>query len=95
MAGNKNSGPGKGKTNNPNGRCKGSQNKVTTEIKTKIVQLFEGYSQTQMHEDLQSLEPVERLKVMTGLVNFIIPRINHNINEQTEPIVIKGITFDK
>lgn len=88
-------GPGKGNTNNPNGRPKGTQNKVTNDIKQKIVQLFEDYSITQMQDDLKSLDSIERLKVMTGLVNFIIPRINHNINEQTEPIVIKGITFDK
>ena len=29
-------GPGKGKTNNPNGRTKGTQNKISAEIKERV-----------------------------------------------------------
>lgn len=85
----------KGQSGNASGRPKDSPNKVTSETKEKFQELVNAYDLDQMKKDLMSLEPAERLKIISGLLNYFIPKQNYNINEQVDPIEIKGITFDK
>ena len=50
----------KGQTGNPNGRPKGSQNRVTTELKNWINKLIDD-NKEQFESDLSVLEPKDRL----------------------------------
>jgi hypothetical protein len=68
-------GPGKGKTNNPNGRPQGSVNKDVAPLREKFQQLLDGYSIEKMLDDLDSLEPQERLRVVTGLAEYLVPKL--------------------
>ena len=74
------------------GRPKGSKNKVTAEVKEKFQQLVDSYSLAQMKIDLMELKPSERLRVMTDLLDFFIPKLNrtdHSLNNGDERIVIQ------
>lgn len=57
---------------NRNGRKKGTPNKVTTEIRTKIEALI--YEQTEnINEDLMKLTPKDRVRAYTELLKYVIP----------------------
>jgi len=58
------------------GRPKGSRNRAGSEVKDRFQQLVDSYSLEQMKIDLMELEPGERLRVMTGLLDFFIPKLN-------------------
>lgn len=83
------------------GKQKGTCNKVTIAVKEKFKQLMDDYDIEQMKEDLRSLEPSERLKIVSTLSNYLIPKQTHNINEQKEPpnLVFENVStnynFDK
>lgn len=58
------------------GRQKGTGNIATKPIKDKVVQLIEGYSIDAMQRDLNDIEkPEDRLKILMGLMEFVIPKI--------------------
>ena len=57
----------KGKTNNPNGRPKGSPNKVTSDVKAFITDIIESNRET-IVSDLQALEPYQRLTILERLM---------------------------
>lgn len=79
--------PKKGVVNNPKGRAKGSQNKNIAPIRSKIAQLLSQYSLEQMKSDLDSISPDERLKIVSGLIGFVIPRRQkEDINYEIKPI---------
>lgn len=66
----------KGQSGNPNGRPKGSENKVSSTVKEKIEQLLEGYPIEKMQEDLNSLKnPKDRLNIALSLMEFITPKM--------------------
>lgn len=87
--------PHPGTVNNAAGRPKGSVNKNTKPIKEAVKKLLESYSPEEMIKDLRALEPAERLKIITGLLNYTIPKIQHNINDNVEVAKVIGITFIK
>ena len=62
---------GKGKTNNPNGRPKGSPNKVTSDVKAFIADVIESNRET-IISDLQALEPYQRLTILERLMRYVI-----------------------
>jgi hypothetical protein len=77
--------------NSSNGRPKGSRNKTSAEVREKFQQLVDSYSLSQMKADLMELEPGERLRVMTGLLDFFIPKLNrtdHSMTIGDERIII-------
>ena len=79
--------PKKGVVNNPKGRAKGSQNKNIAPIRSKIAQLLSQYSLEQMKSDLDSISPDERLKIVSGLIGFVIPRRQkEDVNYEIKPI---------
>jgi hypothetical protein len=52
---------------------------------------MEHYSIEQMKADLMQLEPHERLKIMTGLLDFFMPKLNrtdHSLSKDNETITI-------
>jgi hypothetical protein len=57
------------------GRTKGTTNKDVAPIREKFAQLLEGYSIELMTKDLKSIEPAERLRIVTGLAEFIVPKL--------------------
>ena len=70
---------------------KGAQTKSTKEIKDRIQQLMESYDEKKMIADLKSLKPPDRLKIMTGLLEYILPKLNKtdfNINTEKDEIII-------
>ena len=70
--------PKKGVVNNPKGRAKGSQNKNIAPIREKFQQLLDSYPIELMMKDLKSLEAVERLRIVTGLAEFIVPKLQRS-----------------
>lgn len=72
----------KGHTNNPNGRPKGTPNKVTSEIKTWLAELLEE-SHDQIKSDLKAVDPEARLRLLFSLLPYIIPK-QQTISEKTQ-----------
>jgi hypothetical protein len=57
------------------GRPKGAINKSTATIREKVQQLLDQYSIDKMVKDINSLEPKERLQILSGLLEFSIPKL--------------------
>ena len=55
------------------GRAKGTPNKTTTDLKTWVAFILDG-GREQFEQDLRNLEPPERVKVFTGLLNYVLPK---------------------
>lgn len=69
------------------GRKKGTSNKDTAPIKAKVAQLLSEYSLEQMKSDLDSISPAERLKIVSGLIGFVLPKKQtEDINYEIKPI---------
>lgn len=64
----------KGKTNNPNGRPKGTPNRVTTTIRNWLVELING-NREQIEKDLKRLEPKDRLAFIEKLLPYLLPKV--------------------
>lgn len=67
--------PKKGETNNPNGRPKGTPNKVTTELKTWVQKLIDN-NRSQLEKDLKQLEPKDRWAVIERLMSYTLPKMS-------------------
>lgn len=84
----------KGMTNNPAGRPKGSENKVTQAMKERIQLLFdENFDQLQ--EDIKGLEPKDRVKAITDLLPYLLAKNNNTNISTNEQQVIKLIGIDQ
>ena len=57
------------------GREKGTPNKVTASIREKFEQLLDGYGIDQMVKDLRSLSPKDRMTIISGLAEYIVPKL--------------------
>ena len=67
----------KGKSGNPNGRCKGAENKATKEIKEAYKMLIEANipNLTLWLERVAETEPKEALKYLSSLSEYVIPKL--------------------
>jgi len=63
----------KGHTNNPNGRPKGSPNKLTSDMRGWLTAIIDK-NRKQMEKDLKALEPKERLQMLEKLMQYVIPK---------------------
>jgi hypothetical protein len=71
---------------------KGATNLANREVKEKFHQLLDSYPVEQMIEDLQELKPRERLSMITGLLEYFMPKLNKTdwgISNNNEPIIIQ------
>lgn len=57
------------------GRVKGTPNKVTAPIREKFEQLLDEYGIDQMVEDLRALSPKDRMTIISGLAEYIVPKL--------------------
>ena len=55
------------------GRQKGTPNKINSDLKEWITSIINN-GQSQFIDDLRQLEPKERVKVYTGLLNYVLPK---------------------
>ena len=62
-----------GKSGTPNGRPKGARNHATSDLVKRIGQILDKNTK-QLQKDLESLQPVERVKAITGLIGYVIPK---------------------
>ena len=79
----------KGQTGNPNGRPKGTPNKVTSDMKEKV-RLFIESNFNQIQKDFAQLEPRERVTLYERMLKYIIPQKVENelIESEPEPKII-------
>ena len=72
------------------GRKKGTPNKVTGTVKEWLAALIDR-NRVQMEEDLQRLEPRERLAVLEKFMQYIVPKPKTELavtsDRQQEPII--------
>jgi len=66
--------PIKGTTNNPNGRPKGTPNKLTKEIRQSLKNAIGGHIE-QIGKDLDERPTKDRLEILTRLLAFILPKV--------------------
>ena len=63
----------KGKTNNPNGRPKGTPNKITADMRGWLTAVIDK-NRKQMERDLKKLDPKDRLQILEKLMQYVIPK---------------------
>jgi hypothetical protein len=86
-------------TGNP-GRPKGARNKSTLLIRDRIQGLFDTNFET-IQDDLESLEPKDRLKFLSDLLPYLAPKLQStnysqtldldNLNEEEINVLIKNV----
>ena len=76
----------KAKRQKAGGRAKGTQNKVTREIKDFYKELIEK-NLHQIETDLIELSPKDRLEIILKLSEFIIPKMQRNQIESTHLLI--------
>ena len=64
----------KGQTGNPFGRPKGSPNKTTSQIRRAFSTLVSDNIE-QLQQDIDALEPKERINYIIKMAEFIIPKL--------------------
>lgn len=77
----------KGKTNNPNGRPKGTPNKTTSTVRAWLLEVING-NREQFLQDFQALKPAERVEVLLKLLPYLLPKV-------VNPDEVEGAAFTK
>ena len=63
------------------GKPKGAKNKSTLQIRDRIQTLFDDNFET-IQDDLESLEPRDRLKFLTDLMPYLMPKLQSTTYSQ-------------
>jgi hypothetical protein len=80
-----------GRTNNPNGRPAGSANKTSREIR-QIISSIITQNIDRIQDDIDSLDPKDRLTFMEKLLQYTIPRLQATSIHTIEPEPIEPKT---
>lgn len=81
----------KGVTNNPNGRPKGSPNKITAELREFVCDIL-SENRELIRQDLQVVEPQQRLAFYEKLLQYALPKCANttiHLNDDDDKKVIK------
>jgi len=73
----------KGKTNNPKGRPRGAQNKVTKELRVLVKEFLER-KMTDIDTVFDELQPREKAKFITDMLGFSLPKYQM-LEKEPEP----------
>ena len=70
------------------GRKKGTPNKITGDLKEWVSDLL-NTNRRQFEEDLKELLPVERVKILSGMFNYVMPKqqsltIDEQVDKETQ-----------
>lgn len=70
------------------GRKKGTPNKITGDLKEWVSDLL-NENRRQFEEDLRGLLPVERVKILSGMFNYVMPKqqsltIDEQVDKETQ-----------
>lgn len=86
-------GPGKGNTNNPNGRPKGVPNKTTFEIREKLKTILESETKSIQAtlKEIKKDNPVQYLTLLEKFLAYVIPK-KRDITSDDKPIQVAPIT---
>jgi hypothetical protein len=94
---------GKFEKGNP-GKPKGAKNKVNTQMRDLIQQLFDDNFE-KIQEDLEVLEPKDRLKFLSDLLPYLLPKLQStthskkidldSMNEEDLDLLIDRIVKDE
>lgn len=82
----------RGETNNPNGRPKGSQNKVSAELRERLTAFVENHWE-QVEADFDALEPKERLQFFEKLLSYTLPKLQSVKHEADTDTAVPTITI--
>ena len=63
----------KGESGNPNGRPNGAKSKAKTDLLKRITDILDNNVES-LQDDLDSLEPAERVRALTNLINYVLPK---------------------
>lgn len=74
----------KGRTNNPNGRPVGKQNRVTTEIKD-VINKFLKENTNNLQTEFDNLESKDKLRFVIDLLPYAVPKLQSVEVKETEP----------
>jgi len=77
----------KGQTNNPNGRPKGSQNRVTRELRGILKATVEGELE-KLPDYLSGLDESKRLDVLLKLLPYVLPKVEAVSPSYGEPFTL-------
>ena len=62
-----------GTSGNPKGRPKGARNHATSDLVKRVEMILEK-SMKRLQDDLDSMSAVERVKAITNLIGYVIPK---------------------
>ena len=82
----------KGSTNNPNGRPKGTPNKITAQTREKIAEALDKGLET-FADDLRELHPRERLNILAKFAAFVVPRPKPEDDSEPMEVVVPEIIW--
>lgn len=85
----------KGMTNNPEGRPKGSQNKITSDLRERISD-FLNENWERVEKDFLILEPEKRVLIFEKLLSYSLPKmqsvqLDGNLN-QSKVILFQNVS---
>ncbi|MCM0228826.1 hypothetical protein J8L04_17060 [Bacteroides fragilis] len=72
------------------GRAKGTPNKISGTVKEWLQAVIDN-NREQFEDDLQSLEPNERIKVISNLFQYVVPKASTDSDDDIPANIKEGI----